>query len=677
MDSETLRAAFYKWLDLSQVEFEVMLDDAYDGLLKLLVDSQVVVINFAQCQVSVKTLKTPFPEWRDWACTYMTDHACAVQTGEADLVALIDTLLKHFAETKEYGPVSDHEAYDYREEIIAQEQQSTVQQTLPSVFRADYHDHFIFREARAARQLLETLSAPGHKYAYGIAECPSTGVVRLELGHLDSQTMKMLGLNFSSLLTVTVAISEVHLMQTQHLHAWTSQLLGFLKFDTSQEGLSPLCCTEYITGCLQIFKEESYAQFRDKGSDQGPRKRAKLAYSEELDQLLEMGFDFVEAETALQSEGYDLEAALDALTSKKPNSWGNAGAFFCNLLFYLKEHLENCTNYCFICYKQHDYDSSRIRPCSKDICQFRFEEELGFAVFPEIIANPGLIHLDLSFAAVSAGSNRAHNIFEPFPSFFLKREQIRGRAGFLTREEARYRAEMDSNKDFDALIAAFKGIPDPSTMRELCSNEESLVQLLTSGGSVLSYKLLKYIITTNRLSFIRLEAADRVRALPEEILQYLVTNHSTETHFQSQKALEGSFFAFHGSAPENWYSIVRNGIRNLSHTHMMTAGAAAGAGVYAAALMSTSLKYCKSKGVRHSAWRHSILSGYFVMGIIEVIRRDNDRGGGVYVIADDRQLLLRYLLLIPTSLGFDTNIVASSLGLDTHLDALQQKDARH
>lgn len=39
---------------------------------------------------------------------------------------------------------------------------------------------------------------------------------------------------------------------------------------------------------------------------------------------------------------------------------------------------------------------------------------------------------------------------------------------------------------------------------------------------------------------------------------------------------------FHGSAPENWYSILRNGIRVLSNTKYMTAGAAMGAGVYAA-----------------------------------------------------------------------------------------------
>ncbi len=39
-------------------------------------------------------------------------------------------------------------------------------------------------------------------------------------------------------------------------------------------------------------------------------------------------------------------------------------------------------------------------------------------------------------------------------------------------------------------------------------------------------------------------------------------------------------FLFHGSGSENWYSILRNGIRVLSNTKYMTAGAAMGAGVY-------------------------------------------------------------------------------------------------
>jgi hypothetical protein len=47
------------------------------------------------------------------------------------------------------------------------------------------------------------------------------------------------------------------------------------------------------------------------------------------------------------------------------------------------------------------------------------------------------------------------------------------------------------------------------------------------------------------------------------------------------KQKNGSIYCWHGSSLENWYSIMRNGLRNLSNTSLMTAGAAYGAGIYA------------------------------------------------------------------------------------------------
>jgi len=48
---------------------------------------------------------------------------------------------------------------------------------------------------------------------------------------------------------------------------------------------------------------------------------------------------------------------------------------------------------------------------------------------------------------------------------------------------------------------------------------------------------------------------------------------------------------WHGSSLENWYSIFRNGLRNLSNSGMMTAGAAHGAGIYASNNLQTSYGY--------------------------------------------------------------------------------------
>jgi len=58
----------------------------------------------------------------------------------------------------------------------------------------------------------------------------------------------------------------------------------------------------------------------------------------------------------------------------------------------------------------------------------------------------------------------------------------------------------------------------------------------------------------------------------------------------------GSWFLFHGSGLNNWYSIIWNGLRNLSNTGMMTAGAVYGEGIYSAWDFGTASGYAGRRG---------------------------------------------------------------------------------
>ena len=50
-------------------------------------------------------------------------------------------------------------------------------------------------------------------------------------------------------------------------------------------------------------------------------------------------------------------------------------------------------------------------------------------------------------------------------------------------------------------------------------------------------------------------------------------------------------FLFHGSAAQNWHSILRNGLKNASGTEMMAHGSAYGSGIYFAHESSVSQGY--------------------------------------------------------------------------------------
>jgi ubiquitin-protein ligase len=718
MDDDTLTAAFFEWSDATCLDYEVMFDEASDGHLRLLINSQAVMLDFIECEVTVRSSKSPFPQWKEWACIYMSDHACDIRTGEANLVAVISTLLDKFGEYMEDQEGENEEEMDYRKEIMDQERQPMVMEvqrgemTLkPSEHLGTHHDHFIFREAREAMRLLDATIAelPELKYSVGVSECSSIGIIRLELDlsflDISNQAMKMLGLHFNSPLSVTISVSDVLLTQTSRTEAWTQQLLGSLQFKVTQEDrANSYGYNEYIKGRLHIFKEEICRRLTIDGACHpniklthenpcdNPKSMTMVAKAK-LIKLCANGFKFHEAEEALRVTENDMEAAVKMLMAGEVFSIVGSRSltdnFFYNMLFYLRDCLENCTNYCYICYARHKGDSSRMRPCNQDICEFRFEEILEYSIYQEVLANANLIHLEMSFAAVSMASTRAQTIFEPFPSFMLKSQQIRGKAGFLSKptdkQGALYEATMDSNKDLEALREAFRVLPSPQDIKDYCSDEASLIELIkANGGSMVSYKLLRYIIATNRLDLVKLEGEDRVKTLDPSFLQYLVTNHSAEAeaNFNAEKASSGgSFFAFHGSPPENWYSIIRNGIRNLSNTHLMAVGAAYGSGVYAADAMSTSVGYCFSRGMANTVWSQSLITGtnYCTMAIIEVINRNYSKGRGIYVIDNDQHIMLRYILLIPTNsrldrsfqVGFDRSVQANALGLDTHLESIQ------
>jgi len=59
---------------------------------------------------------------------------------------------------------------------------------------------------------------------------------------------------------------------------------------------------------------------------------------------------------------------------------------------------------------------------------------------------------------------------------------------------------------------------------------------------------------------------------------------------------------------ENWYSIMRNGLRNLSNTHLMTAGAAYGQGIYASSHYLTSYGYTARYSGGAASWKNCIAS---------------------------------------------------------------------
>ena len=163
-----------------------------------------------------------------------------------------------------------------------------------------------------------------------------------------------------------------------------------------------------------------------------------------------------------------------------------------------------------------------------------------------------------------------------------------------------------------------------------------------------------------------------------EIIQFIVTNLNPdfERKFEISKKKFGSHFIFHGSSCENWYSILRNGIRVCSNTKYMTAGAARGAGVYGSSQFMTSYGYSNrymymgpqgagsapGSGPAHT----DVYPGFSIMGLMEVIIEGPKPELSIACIPKNEYVALRYVLLIPSGAAGSTNVDSTAMGLDGH-----------
>lgn len=402
---------------------------------------------------------------------------------------------------------------------------------------------------------------------------------------------------------------------------------------------------------------------------------------------------FADLNEETPQDGVHLEGLeYDKLNNKNP--------FICLALF-ISLQLRSLPGWCLVCKKKLPFSVTRMRTCDQDLCLHQFEElGLGVSVLDEVQSNPTLVELDMSLAFSAVESSR--DVFEPFPGFLLVKEQMRGRSGWFSNKvehqkpkksppshlsssgEISYQPVIEGRKNKMTLTLkeVIQHIPAVADLQK-CTTETALKKALTrawfmSKGlakldsipslanakvaqewkkeSQLPYNVARFILMTNRLSLSELGPADEVLKPADDekglTLYQFVVLHDTpekEAYFSQQREAQGSFFAFHGSGAENWYSILRNGLRSMSNTTYMSTGAAYGEGIYLATELGTSMMYARGVG---SSWPNGRLkSGFQCVAICEVINNSQRPNAGsrnnILVVPREKEqdVSIRYLLV--------------------------------
>ncbi|GLJ33116.1 hypothetical protein SUGI_0666490 [Cryptomeria japonica] len=338
-----------------------------------------------------------------------------------------------------------------------------------------------------------------------------------------------------------------------------------------------------------------------------------------------------------------------------------------SLLVSLGNWMKNVKNWCAVCRKKLP-PFSRLWYCDEVLCLFRFEElGIGTSVLQEL-KNSELIDLEITLAATAARC-LDRDVFEPYPSFLLKNNEIRKRSGFFSSIESG-KATASEPRDFLANknLALIKQIIDafpPLSEMQGCSNEIELVLKLgiswlqkdcKTGGInrddlseeeyadqlLLPYKILTYVLFTNRSSLYVLKNTNKLNVKGSLYEFAVFYNSESEEIFNQRRAAEGSVFAFHGSYICNWYSILRNGLKCLSETGYMSAGNFLGNGIYLSRHMEKAYTYCRS--YRFSI--HGESKVYRVMALCEVFSWEKYRKAhDVLVASNENDVVIRYLIV--------------------------------
>jgi ubiquitin-protein ligase len=287
-------------------------------------------------------------------------------------------------------------------------------------------------------------------------------------------------------------------------------------------------------------------------------------------------------------------------------------------------------NYCCGCQKKLELKSDNYITCGDIECAYKMEE---IPLHPSEIVNyikhnQKVTKILLTQAVESVSSSRKLQIFEPYPFFLLNQDVNnpikRGdMTALLSRETQDKINQMKNFNEIEKQLEKYKKFIDK--VENYIVDEEIINEF-----GVTFYKLIKFVLQSNK---------SRVELESEVKNKYSIYKFTHELDVENKFKTKSETFLFHGSPIENWYSIIRNGLKITSHTNLMTTGAAYGNGLYFSNDINLSYGYCKMN-------KQGFIGVYQLYDDISKYKKT----GNIFVVNDSNIVLLRYLIHLESNL---------------------------
>jgi poly [ADP-ribose] polymerase 6/8 len=318
---------------------------------------------------------------------------------------------------------------------------------------------------------------------------------------------------------------------------------------------------------------------------------------------------------------------------------------------YFAQRFATVNDYCVICDLPHiGVGASLLKPCvcTRDLCCWSFQQlGVGADASSEIATPVDVTDLLVSMVISAARSNRKDAILEPFPTIFDPKNPSRP-------------ALSPEHKDWELLNKIVTAI---------CSVDSKLPGAWRHGlqkAHDLAWPLLNWITSSNRSHLVRLPPAYFINSMGTPY-QYLLISAPPEKEaaFQRNKKQYGSYWAFHGSGPENWHSILRRGLINASGTSLQLNGAAYGHGIYISPAANVSFGYSRlqAHGQPHKVDNITGLPDPLrpqdtnhCIALCEVVNNTLTKNNDIWVQKDPENVVTRIFFVYPKGVAASTAI---------------------
>ena len=327
-------------------------------------------------------------------------------------------------------------------------------------------------------------------------------------------------------------------------------------------------------------------------------------------------------------------------------------SFLVRLYRYVKAKIPKLGDSCIVCGRQQEHTGLKPVPCKLKACKLAFEEHGIGADLKDIYNRPVIADLLITLArAASQCIGRRDSLFQSLPSNLCQK----GSNGALSHQQIKWQCMKNALEGIPA-IAIMAQKPD---LQKFFLGRSMVAETGTS-----EFSLLRSVLNSCQGHLMQLKPADRFPTMETEYqFRLCMDSPFKEAAFARLKKKHGSQFLFHGSSIYNWHCILREGLKNLSHTGMMTNGASWGSGIYLAECSSLSAAYSKrcSPGVCKSSSIFGTTPS--CIALCEVIKHSFNSqtsapGLQMRVVPDSDRVITRYLFVYSDAIP---EIKASSL----------------